>query len=251
MEHSDNKGEEIMTIIAKDTTTNIEHTPVRWTFGLGWLLATILGVALGIALMFAGVGALLDDVPPALFGAGLGAVFGTAIGVAQWLVLRRRVGGAGAWVPLTSVSWTVFWALNIAGVFPQGEGLAGKVVEGLWHGLVFGALVGAAQSVALRGRVRGAGWWAVINALCWSLSAAAGDAGNVLLDDPGGADLLVGFLLACGLTGLGMTWLLRRSVRSERALAHRSRRLTEEASERGTYTERTSEQTQRRSKQDD
>jgi hypothetical protein len=37
--------------------------------------------------------------------------------------------------------------------------------------------------------------------------------GNFLLGNPGGADLLIGFLLACGLTGLGMMGLLRRSAR--------------------------------------
>ena len=207
-----------MTINANGAATdNIERTPIRWAFWLRWLLATIIGVVVGIALMFAGAGALLDDAPPVMFGAGLGAVFGTTIGVAQWLVLRRHVRGIGAWAPLTSVSWIAFWALNIAGAFPQGEGLAGKAVEGLWHGLVFGALVGVAQWIALRGRVRGAGWWAIVNALCWSLSAATGDAGNVLLGNPGGADLLIGFLLACGLTGLGMTWLLAHSARSAHA----------------------------------
>jgi len=43
--------------------------------------------------------------------------------------------------------------------------------------------------------------------------AAAGDAGNFVLGNPGGAGLLIAFLLACGLTGLGMMWLLRRSAR--------------------------------------
>jgi hypothetical protein len=218
MDRRYNSKEEIMIIDTQDAATiDTERAPVRWTFLLGWLLATVAGVAVGVAFMFAGVGALLDDAPPAVFGAGLGAVFGTTTGLAQWLILRRYVSGIGVWVPLTSAGWIIFWTLNIAGAFPQGEGLAGKAVEGLWHGLVFGALVGLAQWIALRGRVRGSGWWAIINALCWSLSAAAGDAGNVLLGSPGGADLLIGFLLACGLTGLGMTWVLRRSARSARA----------------------------------
>jgi hypothetical protein len=194
-------------------TLNIERTPIGWAFWLRWVLVNITGVVVGIALMFAGVGALLDETPLAVFGAGLGAVFGTTLGIGQWLVLRRHLGGIGAWVPLTIVSWVVFWTLNILGAFPEGEGLAGKAVEGLWHGLVFGALVGVAQSIALRGRVRGAGRWAIINGVCWSLSAAAGDAGNVLLGNPGGADLLIALLLACGLTGLGMMWLLGRSAR--------------------------------------
>jgi hypothetical protein len=192
---------------------NIERTSVGRAFWLRWVLANIVGVVVGIALMFAGVGVLLDETPPAVFGAGLGAVFGTTIGVAQVLVLRRHLDGIGVWVPLTIVSWMVFWALNVAGAFPEGEGLAGKAIEGIWHGLVFGALVGVAQSIALRGRVNGAGWWSIINGLCWSLSAAAGDVGNFLLGNPGGADLLIAFLLACGLTGLGMMWLLRRSAR--------------------------------------
>jgi hypothetical protein len=193
---------------------NIERTSVGRAFWLRWVLVNITGVFVGIALMFAGVGVLLDETPQAVFGAGLGAVFGTTLGIGQWLVLRRYLDGIGAWVPLTIVSWIGFWALNIAGAFPEGEGLAGKTVEGIWHGLVFGALVGVAQSIALRGRVRGAGRWAIINGVCWSLSAAAGDVGNFLLGNAGGADLLIAFLLACGLTGLGMMWLLRRSARS-------------------------------------
>ena len=195
---------------------NIERTSVGRAFWLRWELATVIGVVVGIALMFAGVGVLLNDAPPVVFRAGLGAVFGTTLGIAQWLVLRRHLGVVGVWVLLIIVGWVVFWTLNIAGAFPEGEGLAGKTVEGLWHGLVFGALVGVAQSVALRGRVNGAGRWAIINGVCWSLSAAAGDAGNLLLGNPGGADLLIALLLACGLTGLGMMWLLRRSARSTR-----------------------------------
>jgi hypothetical protein len=195
---------------------NIERTSVGRAFWLRWVLVNITGVFVGIALMFAGVGVLLDETPQAVFGAGLGAVFGTTLGIGQWLVLRRYLDGIGAWVPLTIVSWIGFWAMNIAGAFPEGEGLPGKTVEGIWHGLVFGALVGVAQSIALRGRVNGAGRWAIINGVCWSLSAAAGDVGNFLLGNPGGADLLIAFLLACGLTGLGMMWLLRRSARIAR-----------------------------------
>jgi hypothetical protein len=201
---------------ARMAALNIENTPIGWGFWLRWVLATVIGVVVGIALMFGGVGALLNDTPQAVFGAGLGVVFGTTLGIAQWLVIRLHLGGVGMWVPLTIVGWVVFWALNIAGVFPEGEGLSGKAIEGLWHGLVFGALVGLAQSIALRGRVNGAGWWVVINGVCWSLSAAAGDAGNLLVGNPGGADLLIALLLACGLTGLGMMWLLRRSARSTR-----------------------------------
>ena len=71
------------------TTLNFERTPIGWAFWLRWVLVNITGVVVGIALMFAGVGALLDETPLAVFGAGLGAVFGTTLGIAQWLILRR------------------------------------------------------------------------------------------------------------------------------------------------------------------
>lgn len=189
---------------------------VGWGFWLRWTAATVVGVVAGMAVFFAGVGAVpgvgafLDFESDAGFGAALGAIFGTAFGVAQWLVLRRRAGVGVAWVPLTALSWSAFWALNIAGVFGEGEGLWGKVAEGLAHGLILGASVGAAQWLALRKSVDGAGRWIVINALCWAASAAVGDASRVLLGDTGGVDLLAAFLLACGLMGAGMAWLLRR-----------------------------------------
>ncbi len=184
-----------------------------------WTAATIIGVVVGMAVFFAGVGAFpgvgafLDFESDAGFGAALGAIFGTAFGVSQWLVLRRHTGVGISWAPLTALSWSAFWALNIAGAFGEGEGLAGKIAEGLAHGLILGAFVGAAQWIALRKAVNGAGWWIVINALCWSVGAAVGDASRILLGDLGGADLLIAFVLACGLTGAGMTWLLRHSAR--------------------------------------
>ena len=108
--------------------------------------------------------------------------------------------------------------MNIAGVLGEGEGLTGKIAEGLAHGLILGALVGAAQWISLRRGVNGADWWIVINGLCRSVSAAVGDASRVLLGDTGGVDLLIAFVLACGLMGLGMAWLLRRSAESPRTV---------------------------------
>lgn len=163
-------------------------------FWLLWLSATLVGIVVGTVLFFAGVGAFpgvvafLDFESDAGFGAALGAIFGTTFGVAQWMVLRRYVGRVGAWVPLTIVSWSAFWALNIAGVFGEGEGLAGMIAEGLAHGLILGLSVGAAQWVALRnGAVSGAGLWIAINGVCWSVSVAVGDASRVLLGDTGGS----------------------------------------------------------------
>ena len=90
---------------------------------------------------------------------------------------------------------------------------------------VFGALVGAAQWLALRGEIRQAGWWILATTLCWAaggviagaLSGLIGGAVTTVGTDQG----VAGFLLAAsvGILAIGFLpsvaqWLiLRRQVR--------------------------------------
>src|SRR5437868_6138871 len=90
-----------------------------WRFIGAWAGASLLAVMVSIGLMFAGLGALLNDASPLLFGAALGALFGFTSGLAQWLVLRRRLDGGFGWVLVTGLAWTLFWSLNMAGIFGQ------------------------------------------------------------------------------------------------------------------------------------
>jgi hypothetical protein len=59
-----------------------------------------------------------------------GAVLGTAIGAAQWLVLHRQFYQAGWWVIISALAWTI-------------------ALEGLTGELLVGAVVGAVTGIAL------------------------------------------------------------------------------------------------------
>jgi hypothetical protein len=91
-----------------------------------WIWASTVGWFMGWALVVTGI------ILPAGSGEGLtsviaGAVLGAAMGIAQWLVLRRLVYQAGWWVFASTIAWTV--ALT---------GLLGRTVVGT----VAGALTG-------------------------------------------------------------------------------------------------------------
>lgn len=140
----------------------------RHVSGAGWWAATgiaggaatgAVGVAVGVSAgVAAGVVESLDAGAAEGVKAGIEAgadaggvaaavVFGAAIGVAQWLVLRRHVARSGWWVLACSVGWVV-------------SGLSAGVTDGAagWTvlGAVYGAITGCALVLLLRHRV-GAG----------------------------------------------------------------------------------------------
>jgi hypothetical protein len=158
--------------------------------------------------MFVGRGALLNNTSPLVFGAALGALFGFTSGFAQWLVLRRRLDGGFGWVLVTGLAWTLFWSFNVAGVFGPGEGMVGKLMEGMAHGLVFGAVLGGSQWVVLRPGVAAAQRWVLISMAAWAVSAAMGDSVKAALGVDGPIEMLIAFPLSIILTGIGMSLLL-------------------------------------------
>jgi formate/nitrite transporter FocA (FNT family) len=64
---------------------------IDWKLGLWWILATVGGLFLGLAILFAGLGTAINNAPPFIFGLVLGCTFGLGCAVLQWLALRRLV----------------------------------------------------------------------------------------------------------------------------------------------------------------
>ena len=73
-----------------------------------WILATAIGYA--IPLEFSTLSPLRD--PPWLGGLVTFVLFGLALGVAQWLVLRRRMLQSEWWVAFTLLGWLLAFALT-------------------------------------------------------------------------------------------------------------------------------------------
>jgi hypothetical protein len=207
--------------------------------GIGLFAGTIVGQASGRAVSAALGEPIQDDM---VAGRPLGlisflAVAGAVIGVAQWLVLRRRLVAAGWWVPTTiagAVALPLLAALQVPDlprVGPPGIGRWSSVADGIGfitdgaiRGAIIGTLVGLAQRPVLR-RLPRAGWWVPASTAAWAVQQAADEAALVLGDmgllAPNGTGvLLIEILLASvrlggagAITGLALLWLLRRAQR--------------------------------------
>jgi tRNA A-37 threonylcarbamoyl transferase component Bud32 len=178
----------------------------NWALWSSWVLASAVGRGVGSYLVVellperfvALVNATSFTVVSAVWEAGVGAV----VGVAQWVVLRRRIRRAGWWVLASTVGWAVF-GIGYAMVFASDRG--GFLFGG------FGVAVGVAQWLVLRGQIERAGWWVLVSTLVitahktvwllfgvgywWHHEAALGTVSGML-------------------TGLALVWLLKERISS-------------------------------------
>jgi cation transport ATPase len=96
-----------------------------------WILATTIGVAVGGAIASSTFGNIVYN--SSIFMAI--AMIGFAVGVAQWLVLRRQITKGGWWIAITTVSLPLSFAVgNIVG-FPVFN-VAGTAVSGGMLGII-------------------------------------------------------------------------------------------------------------------
>ncbi len=81
-----------------------------------WIVATAVGLAVGMALGYAAFG-YGDDVGDLAL---LGAVSGAGIGLAQWWLLRGLVASSVWWIPATAIAWALGWTVTVSiGVDPD------------------------------------------------------------------------------------------------------------------------------------
>jgi hypothetical protein len=181
-----------------------------WKLGLWWSLGTIGGLFLGLVILFAGLGAAINNAPPFLFGLVIGCTFGLGSAVMQWLVLRRFV--SAWWIAATFAAWAIFWSINIAGFLGQGSGIGGKVIEGLIHGALFGALLGFFQWLVLRTETPKAAWWFYANVLGWSIGAALGDGIKAALGSEAPIELVIGFVVSTIATAITLVRIFQNNL---------------------------------------
>lgn len=164
---------------------------------LAYLMAAPLGI-LFVLLLELFPGAPADPSIGSTLG-GMIAV-GLATGVVQWLLLRRRILGAGWWIPLTVAGWLaggglvflLFTTLVDGSASPPGPGLAFLALAGC---------VGLAQWLLLRRVVRGAGWWLAASLLAGGAVFLAGETFESIAE-------MVGFLILPYLLTGAVLWLL-------------------------------------------
>ena len=122
-----------------------------------WVIATVAGWAVGFFLceaLKAFVSTFLVD----------GLIIGTFIGIAQGLVVRRRIAPMRWWV-LASIAG---FGVGLA----AGEALALNLsaqVAGVLTGVIIGTALGIAQWLVLRRRLTQAWWWVLANIAAWGV----------------------------------------------------------------------------------
>lgn len=225
------------------SSTIIQKTSTQWDgkLWLQWILANAASetVGLGTTLL---IGAfLLVQAKPtigALPAVALGVlaatvIEGSIVGTAQWLVLRRPLEKMRwrTWVLATALGACVAWTLGMipstllftgpdSGAAAPGE-MSDLMIYTLFAamGIALGAILGAAQWLALRRHVPKAGWWVPANALAWMLGMVVVFLGTSFIPAEGitvpVALLLLMFVVAAGAVvgavhGLVLIWLLRK-----------------------------------------
>ena len=175
-------------------------TPSERNLGLQWVAATVVGWAVGFTACEA-----LKSIVSTLFVDGI--VIGTSIGLAQWLVLRRRLSPIGWWVPLSIIGFGLGKAVSEA-LAPATPAVLGYMLSGA----VIGLSVGLAQWLLLRRRVPSAGWWVPATILAWLIGWTLIALAEYLADLPTLAVYLVGAIGAAAagiITAAALTWLFR------------------------------------------
>ena len=80
---------------------------------------------------------------------------GLAGGFMQWLVLRRRIAGAGWWIPASALGFPLALVIADKAMRLVGDFAAAPILLGI----LFGVLSGAMPWLVLRRQNAGAGWW--------------------------------------------------------------------------------------------
>jgi hypothetical protein len=210
---------------------NTERTNIGTGFWLQWVLASMLGFAVGAAMG----NAVANSIPPMTctqsssdslidrltnfpcIQPSLGLVLiviilGLAGGFMQWLVLRRRIAGTGWWVPASTLGFPV------ALVMAEGAMRLVGIPSPILLGVLFGILSGILPWLVLRRQVARAGWWVPAHLLGSLVGGAMGIVAFHVM-------ALIGFyqfpwaaagaMFGAGLgaiTGITLVWLLRQPV---------------------------------------
>jgi hypothetical protein len=236
-------------------TVGLGHVAQPPSFAWGvwwrWLLANVAGEIVGFGLA-AVIGALAATTIITLQGVAqavgmvvavvlVGTVEGSALGWAQWLVIRRYlpVISGQAWVLATVAGAVLAWGAGMAIGTSFGEAetmpetfgamIAGAMVIGASAGVVLSTF----QWLVLRHAVRGAAWWVPAHAVAWSIGMVVAFAGMSAVepDTPVAAVAAIGAVsglamgaLVAAVTGVVLVWWLRRLPETSTLTTDSSRR---------------------------
>ncbi len=196
----------------------VKRPHVGWNFWLRWVIL----MTIFLFLSYTGIDIVLRPivtrsvtdlvVSEVIIVLGL-AVLGAAIGIGQWLLLRRRLRRASTWGLAIAATYWVGTSLTEIAAF-TGVALLPSFVLSF---LLLGPICGLLQWIVLRHQVARAGWWVVVQTLGWPMMFAvtsvvaysAASIGGGSVDDYLPMSYAIGGAALGALTGAVLVWLLR------------------------------------------
>lgn len=171
------------------TAIGLPRNAAERNLGLQWVLAVVIGWAIGFF-----VCEWIEEFLSTAFIDGL--VIGTAVGIAQGLILRKRIAPVVPWVVVSIVGFAIGkFVSDLVGQASPGP--LGMVLGGA----VIGLSAGVAQWLILRRRFPQAGWWIAANVLGWA-------AGWSLISSVDGSNVSVALIYAVGAAGAALVGII-------------------------------------------
>ena len=176
---------------------------------LGWTLATAGGMLLG----FLPTILLVDVLSLGLAQIAVPVLAGTAIGFAQWLVLRRYVTASTRWDWTDGISWAAGYILGLLLI----QLLPSAVFAAFIGYFVFGVIVALVQWPVLRREIPQVLTWLVASALAWAVGYWVSRAvlslfTNPMIEPVVGTTVIAvtSGLVAGAITGVALIWIVRK-----------------------------------------
>ena len=149
-----------------DESRRVEMFKFEGKFLLQWVAASGLGLIVEFMIYFSLVVSFAEDLDlpvQTLIAAGAGLLLGAAVGIAQWLVLRRRITQPRRWILSSVAGGAVGGTLALLIGQPTGDAFNFNMAMLIGSGMV-GIALGAAEWLLLRRYVSRAGWWVIASA---------------------------------------------------------------------------------------
>jgi hypothetical protein len=163
-------------------------------FSIRWVAATLGGFIVPFVVAIGAIDVSSRGQGPEAWGVPFDVAFPLVLGAAiaamaacQWLVIRPRLPGTGAWVPATAGAMLIA-AVIVFGILGEGTTLLISLAWGLAHALVVALLVGTAQWRVIQ-RFDPEKRWIRASIAAWLAAEAAGNLVAWFLD--GGVGLIV------------------------------------------------------------
>jgi hypothetical protein len=148
-------------------------------FGTLWILATTIGLCMGMALSVWQAAGFFSPARNVLQLCAAAVLEMLPLGLCQWFVLRRYMKDTQWWVPATLLASFIYYASaawlsvqKIPGYVTLTMGFPTVSSFTILSGAVLGLVLGSCQWLVLRRRIENALWWIPTNVLAFGIGVA-------------------------------------------------------------------------------